>query len=121
MNFEKYLDVLNIRKYRKAFTKLRVSSHRLNIEVGRHQGLPRENRICLYCCNHNINVIEDEYHFVVKCSLYNYLRGKYIPMVKNLNDYVTIMQTSNEELLTNILCFVYHGFVYREIYLASLT
>ena len=43
-------------------------------------------------------------------------------MVKNLNDYVAIMQTIiNEELLPNISCFVYHGFVYREIYLASLT
>ena len=56
--------------------------------LGRHQGPSRKNIICINCCNQNINVFEDEYHFVVKCSLHNYLRGKYIPMVKNLNDYV---------------------------------
>ena len=44
------------------------------LNVGRHQGLPRENII--FGCNQNINVIEEEYHFVVKCSLiYSYFRG----------------------------------------------
>ena len=43
---EKYLDVLNIRKYRIAFTKLRLGCHFLNIELGRHQCIAREHRIC---------------------------------------------------------------------------
>ena len=34
-NFQLYLDTINIQKYRIALTKLRVSSHRLEIEVGR--------------------------------------------------------------------------------------
>ena len=34
-DFKDYLDVVNVRKFRTALTKLRTSSHRLEIEVGR--------------------------------------------------------------------------------------
>ncbi len=60
--FQPYLEILNIRKYRTAFTKLRVSSHRLAVESGRWhkpRKIPFENRICYVC-----NVLEDEYHFL---------------------------------------------------------
>ena len=33
--FAKYLDIINLTKYRVAFTRLRLSSHRLEIECGR--------------------------------------------------------------------------------------
>ena len=33
--YQKYLDFLNIVKYRKCFSRLRISSHRLEVEVGR--------------------------------------------------------------------------------------
>ena len=34
-NFKCYLDVVTVRKFRYAFTRLRVASHRLEIEAGR--------------------------------------------------------------------------------------
>ena len=58
---EKYLTIVNNFELRRSFTKLRTSSHRLQIELGRYQGVPRHNRVCTKCSS---NVIEDELHFL---------------------------------------------------------
>ena len=71
-----YLEIVNIKKFKIALAKLRVSSHRLEIEMGR---LARPERIefddpkCKLC-----NKLEDEFHFVLECPLYNDIRKKYI-------------------------------------------
>ena len=65
---EKYLTIVNNFELRRSFTKLRTSSHRLQIELGRYQGVPRHNRICTKCSS---NVIEDELHFLFECSKYD--------------------------------------------------
>jgi hypothetical protein len=48
-------------------TKLRSGTLKLNIELGRYNYTPRESRLCL-CCN--MNVVENEYHFVLVCPAY---------------------------------------------------
>ena len=48
-------------------TKLRVASHRLEIEVGRWarpDRVPVDERKCRHC-----NTLEDEFHFLFECSL----------------------------------------------------
>ena len=42
---EKYLTIVNNFELRRSFTKLRTFSHRLQIELGRYQGVPRHNRV----------------------------------------------------------------------------
>ena len=76
-NFElsPYLNKIHNRTHRKALAKLRMSPHELLIETVRHTGIPRENRKCTLC---NKNDIEDEYHFVLICPLYNNTRNIYI-------------------------------------------
>ena len=73
---------------RKMFTKLRISSHTLAIEKGRHKKVP--NRIDIHCnfcaqtkdnciCNAfkyhrlciNCDVVEDEKHFLCHCPIYS--------------------------------------------------
>lgn len=74
--YQKYLDVLQVQKFRKSLSRLRVSSHRLEIEIGRWtkpNKTPLDNRKCRIC-----NVLEDEYHFVLECLLFQDLRQKYI-------------------------------------------
>ena len=64
-----YLDFVKVKKFRVAMTKLRSSSHRLEIEVGRWarpNRIPIDERKCLTC-----NKLEDEFHFLLECSLYN--------------------------------------------------
>ena len=74
--YEKYLDVLNVFKFRNAFTSLRLSCHTLKIERARYRGIPREQCLCKFCPNS----IEDEYHFLLLCHEYNDLRCQYIPL-----------------------------------------
>ena len=54
---------------------LKLSSHDLAIEKGRHQNIARQERVCNNC---TMNVLEKEYHYLLICpKLYN-LRTKYI-------------------------------------------
>jgi hypothetical protein len=46
------------------FTKFRISDHSLEIEKGRYNKTPCEERLCENC-----GVIEDETHFILKCKL----------------------------------------------------
>ena len=49
---------------RRAFATFRCSSHKLNIELGRHFNIKRDDRVCHHCLlNHDIVVIETEYHY----------------------------------------------------------
>ena len=62
--FEPYLKQISNTRYRNALTKLRVSSHSLAIERGRHWGTAIQERLCTVC-----NVIEDEKHFLFECCI----------------------------------------------------
>ena len=59
---------------RKCITKFRLSSHNLAIETGRYIGTDQSKRTCFSC----VDEIEDEYHFILVCPLYNSLRKQYI-------------------------------------------
>ena len=51
LNIETYLCIDMPFYLRKAFARFRCSSHKLNIELGRHRGIARADRICLQCFN----------------------------------------------------------------------
>ena len=57
---------------RKALSKFSCSDHTLLIEVGRHKGLPVQQRLCKMC---HLNIAEDEFHFLTKCTAYDDLRA----------------------------------------------
>ena len=74
-----YLETVKVTRFRVGFSKLRVSSHRLEIEVGRWtrpNRTPIEQRKCRIC-----NTVEDEFHFRLECKSYNQIRKKYIVVV----------------------------------------
>ena len=52
-----YLDKLTNIKYRKTISKIRLSLHNLNIEIGRHRQIERNDRKCPFC---DLNELEDE-------------------------------------------------------------
>lgn len=105
--------VLN-RKYRSAIAKLRLSSHPLFIETGRYTGISRVNRICSYC---ELNDIEDEYHFVLKCSKYQFLRNQYIPKYYTRNPSVyklnQLLNSDKVKILNNLAIFIIKAFKLR--------
>ena len=71
-NCEKYLDSLNS-EYRKIICQMRISDHPLLIERGRYTKIPRNLRLCNSC-----NEIEDEFHFILKCTLNENLRTDFL-------------------------------------------
>ena len=72
---EKYLTINIEQKYKLALTRFRVSSHNLQIETGRYEDLPRQQRLCQLC---NMRKIENEFHFLLVCPAYRELRQKYL-------------------------------------------
>ena len=61
--------------YKKCIARYRISSHNLNIELGRQRNEIREIRLCTLC---NPVDLEDEFHFSFKCPKFSELRIKYI-------------------------------------------
>ena len=80
-------------KQRQAVSKLRISDHKLQIELGRYHkpSLELSERICPFC----LNKIEDEYHFITECPMYNDERHR----VKSTS---SLTQTSDFQFFTNI-------------------
>ena len=117
LNFEQssYLRSMENTKYRNTLAKFRLSSHKLNIEVGRHNNIPRNERKCTLC---NLNDIEDEFHFLLKCPLYTTFRRQYIPKYfytnTNMFKYITLMQSENISTLKNIALFCDKSFKLRD-------
>jgi len=119
-NCENYLIIFN-RSQRLSFSKLRVSAHKLLIEAGRHT-IPRiqpNDRICKQC---NLNEVEDEFHFIMHCKLYDNLRSNFM---SELNDiivttnyseedfFITIMSAKDTDILKVVLNFVNLAFKKR--------
>ena len=65
-------------KHRTALCRLRLSSHELAIEQGRYYNTPKHERLCKLC-----RVLEDEYHFLDMCSMYDKLRSTLIMTVSS--------------------------------------
>jgi hypothetical protein len=101
LNFhkEQYLDSLWYFQYRSDYAKLRLSTHNLHIESGRHVSgelrLSPDKRICKF---YTLNECEDEIHFITRCPKYDDLRQK---MILNLTcRYNEVSLLSNSMLFT---------------------
>ena len=62
IGLEKYLKKVKNLKHRISLSRLRLSSHRLMIETGRHKKIAASERFCSFWQT----PIEDEIHFVIK-------------------------------------------------------
>ncbi len=75
-DYEQYLDFNRDFKKRRSITKLRISAHRLEIEIGRYRTktsnrIKREERTCKLC---STGCIEDEEHVLMTCPKYDIYR-----------------------------------------------
>ena len=59
-------------KDRQAITKFICSDHKLEIEIGRHRNIPREDRLCRTC---DLRKVENEDHFLLECPQYSGIRN----------------------------------------------
>ena len=123
---EHHLELITYFRYRAAITKLRCSSHVLEIERGRYQKpkVPRDLRLCLTC-----KVVEDENHFVTKCSINQAERRHFYskisckaPHLSTLSDdekFVYLLTNNDPQILTWFGKFVHHSFIVRNYIVLS--
>ena len=108
-----YLNSLVNRNLRNALTKLRLSSHQLAIESGRHRGIERQNRKCTLCTT---NDIEDEYHMVLICPQYQNLRrqfiGNYYIRNPSMHKFIQLLDSSGN-VLKRLAIFIKKAFEAR--------
>ena len=90
-------------KFRRYFTKLRISAHNLAIETGRYAkpiATPIDKRLCFHC-----KQVENEYHLIFECSLYNSERKS---LYDDLSNILSIdIRPSNDTLYLLMSCL--HG------------
>ena len=68
---EPYLSLVLNRNQRCKLSRMRISTHHLQIEKGRWTGEPVEARLCKYCIFSGSNPsIDNEVHFALKCPTF---------------------------------------------------
>ena len=93
-----YLDLTTKNPSRKTLVKLRISSHKLRIETGRYDNLPRDERLCNLC---NCNRIEDETHFLLDCPSFSSIRDMFFSKLEPKIPFLRLQ--SHESLLSHLV------------------
>ena len=93
-----YLDLTRKNPSRKTLVKLRISSHKLRIETGRYDNIPRDERLCNLC---NCNRIEDETHFLLDCPSFSSIREMFFSKLESKIPFLRLH--SHETLLSNLM------------------
>ena len=111
-----YLELIQVKSHRESLCRLVTSSHTLHIESGRwnrNPTVPRDRRFCFHCPNK----IEDEFHFVFECPLYNQLRSQLIPSYfrnrPSMFKFINLLNSRSKMKLTGLAKYVYKANVLR--------
>ena len=112
--YEPYLDYIKDSDVRVFLTKLRISSHKLEIEAGRYKNIPATDRLCK-CCT--LRQTETEKHFMFDCPLYECERSVYVtkigkivqlfPTLTKKEQFIYSMSSENIETIVLTGNFVY--------------
>ena len=76
---------------RQIVSKMLCVSHKLEVETGRYQDIPRERRVCKLC---HLDKVEDEEHFITECPAYDTIREQYLGC-NNLTDIKNLLSGSD--------------------------
>ena len=114
--FEPYLSEIKNVALRTKTTKFRLSNHKLMIEVGRHQGIDKDNRFCPFCPGE----VEEEGHFLFKCPTYRFQREIFLnPLLEQYPNFLNFHEKVKMELTMckvnyNLCNFISKSFEIRE-------
>ena len=107
---ELYLSLPIPRRLRRDLARFRTASHILEVEMGRHNNISFEDRLCKLCGKSNLFAVEDEFHVVFHCEAYNDIRQVYIDkeILNCANEYsfVSLMKTDNSDDIVNFANFI---------------
>ena len=120
---ELYLEKVKKFKYRNAITRLRTSSHDLEIEAARHRSckIPECERLCRLC-----HVPENEMHFIMDCKIYEAERQALFNAISTHHNnfeylerkdkFIYLFSSNNPCHLTWLGKFIYQSFIKRSEY-----
>ena len=106
--FASYLDLITEPKYRYTLSRFRLSCHNLAIESGRFDNTRKIDRLCSFC---SMNVIENEYHFLLCCPFYSELRRTYLKPYfcrwPSINKFINILTTTSKDTQLKLAKFIH--------------
>ena len=113
---EPYFNIVKDQRHLRAFVSIRLRAHPLEIERGRHYGVPRQDRLCRVC---NLNLVEDEKHFILECAAYANLRRDYLPPSCQTGRatnrlFITLMKASDPVITLGAAKFVFFALQVRK-------
>ena len=114
---EKYLLLDMPRHFKSVLANVRVGNHDLEIERGRQLNKRRDERYCKFCLTRNQMFVEDEYHVIFECLLYNDLRHTYIEdntIPRNLFTFCSLLSSENVNVIKKTAKYLYHAFALRK-------
>ena len=98
-----YLDLTRGTAGRRALVKVRINNHKLMIEIGRYNQTNRHNRHCPLCGS---NLIEEDVHFLFRCSTYPMIRNNIYNKIKTLIPNIT--QLPVNDLINELMNFSHY-------------
>ena len=119
---ECYLDYINVTKFRISLSKIRASSHDLEIERGRYTRPKTDpkQRLCAWCLE-----VEDEEHFITRCQinaqerhiLYTKIGSKHpeFQNISNHEQFIFLMSCKDRQILTWLGKFLHKSFNIRNV------
>ena len=114
----KYLQCVTCKPHRMALSRFIMSSHCLCVETGRWRRpdpIPyeRKRRYCASCRNK----IEDEYHMLFECELYDELRNTLVPRYfrtrPSMFKLIEFINSASNKQIRGLAKFVYNAFKIR--------
>ena len=110
---ENYLSCITITKFRNALIRLRLGINELNV----NNRFNDETKLCPFCEN-----IENESHFILRCSKYEPLREKYIWKHFDSHSHpnvVDILKNDNLFVIRDVAMYIFYALKLREDTLAT--
>jgi hypothetical protein len=115
---ELYLSLHIPKRLRRDLARFRTNSHKLEIEIGRHNNVAPEDRLCKLCAGVNISAVEDEVHVLFYCVAYTESRHLLLDCetlnIRNEYTFIRLMNTDNVNTLVNLAKFISYIFKTRE-------
>ena len=99
--FESYLNINNS-EHRRAISKIRTSSHKLEIETGRWKNTHKDKRICKNCA---LGTVEDELHFLFDCPMHGMERKQLFNTVKCKMNVDLPLNHTREDMIQRLFSF----------------
>ncbi|MCU7801014.1 MAG: hypothetical protein KZQ70_12965 [gamma proteobacterium symbiont of Lucinoma myriamae] len=117
---EKYLSCVQNNNHRIALSRLRCSAHKLVIEEGRYRNIEKDMRLCQFC---SMNILENEYHFLLVCPAYREIRKSILPNYycrwPTATKFTQIMTDTQSGIIKRLAKFVYVAFEKRKLLLQN--